>query len=264
MKAYRNIAEINRKNNLGRRFSMAGLIVLAIGFIASLMPGWLPTPVLSVLQHYGIIVSFGSLFAGFACARLGSYYINRYARRPWPDSKIRARPDEVLEGNMKGFDDKFVYFAHSLPASNYVLVGPCGILLFALRNEAGRVTVTGDRWREPFSMGRILRVLAQEGIGDPPRELEEQKARLRQLLSTTGTGDAGPGKWADVPIEGAVVFLNNAVQLETDSPTVPILRLEQVKEYVRRKVKEVKLPTSTLRELTDYLRENSKFQEEEL
>ena len=28
MKVYRNNTEINRKNNLGRRFSMAGLIVL--------------------------------------------------------------------------------------------------------------------------------------------------------------------------------------------------------------------------------------------
>jgi len=262
MKAYRNIAEINRKDTLGRRLSMAGLVVLAIGFIASLMPGWLPAPLLSILQRYGILVSFGSLFAGFACARLGSYYINRYARRPWPDSKIRARPDEVLEGNMKGFDDKFVYFAHSLSASNYVLVGPCGILLFSLRNEVSRVIVTGDRWREPFSVGRILRVLAQEGIGDPPRELEEQKARLRKFLSKSGTGEEGTSNLANVPIEGAVVFLNNTVQLEVDNPTVPVLRVEQVKEYVRRKVKEVKLSNSTLRELTDYLREHSQFQEE--
>lgn len=262
MKVYRNNTEINRKNNLGRRFSMAGLLVLAIGFLASLMPSWLPAPVVSFLQHYGILVSFGSLFAGFACARLGSYYINRYARRPWPDSKIRARPDEVLEGNMKGFDDKFVYFAHSLSASHYVVVGPCGILLFTLRSEAGRVNVTGDRWREPFSMGRMLRILAQEGIGDPPRELEEQKARLRKLLSSKSAGDPETSKLADVPIEGAVVFLNNAVQLETDSPTVPILRLDQVKEYIRRRVKEVKLPTSTLREVTEYLREHSKYQEE--
>ncbi len=256
MKAYRNTAEIARKDNLGRRFSLIGLLVLAVGFVASLMPGWLPPPVLSFLQRYGVLVSFGSLFIGFACARFGSYYINRYARRPWPDSKTRARPDEVLERNMKGFDDKFVYFAHSLPVSNNVLVGPCGILLFTLRIDSGKVTVNGDRWREPFSAGRLLRMMAQEGIGDPPRELAEQKQKLQTFLSKDGAN------FANVPIEGAVVFLSNAAQLELDNPTVPVLRLDQVKEYVRRKAKEVKLSNATLREVTDYLREHSKYQEE--
>ncbi|MFN8489823.1 MAG: hypothetical protein U0350_19715 [Caldilineaceae bacterium] len=256
MKAYRNTAEIASKDNLGRRFSLIGLLVLAVGFVASLMPGWLPPPVLSFLQRYGVLVSFGSLFIGFACARLGSHYINRYARRPWPDSKTRARPDEVLERNMKGFDDKFVYFAHSLPASHNVLVGPCGILLFTLRIDNGKVVVNGDRWREPFSAGRLLRMMAQEGIGDPPRELAEQKQKLQAFLNKDGAN------FANVPIEGAVVFLSNAAQLELDNPTVPVLRLDQVKEYVRRKAKDVKLSNATLRELTDYLREHSKYQEE--
>lgn len=261
MKAYRNTAEIKRKDELGRRFSLIGLLVLAVGFVASLMPGWLPAPVLTFLQHYGVIVSFGSLFIGFACARFGSYYITRYARRPWPDSKTRARPDEVLERNMKGLDDKFIYFVHSLSGSNYVLVGPCGILLFLLRIDDGRVIVNGDRWREPFSFSRLLRMMAQEGIGDPPRELAEQARKLQTLLSKSGVGEGGTNL-ATVPIEGAVLFLNNAAQLELENPTVPVLRLDQVKDYVRRKVKDVKLSNATLRELTDYLREHSKFQEE--
>jgi hypothetical protein len=266
MKTYRNIANINSKDTLGRRFSLAGLLILAIGFVSSFMPSWLPSPVLNFLKQYGVLVSFGSLAAGFTCATIGSYYINRYARRRWPDSKTLARLDEVLERNMKGFDDKFVYFAHSLPNSNYVLVGPCGILLFAIRGDDGRVTVTGDRWNEPFSLRRLMRIFAREGVGNPPRELAEQASKMREFLSRgpiSNGGDDSKDNLSAVPIEGAVVFINSAVQLELDSPTVPVLRVDQVKEYVRRKTKEVKLPNSTLRVLTDYLRENSKYQEEQ-
>ncbi len=258
MKTYRNVANIKSKDTLGRRFSLAGLVILALGFVSSFMPSWLPPAVLNFLRHYGVLVSFGSLAAGFACASLGSYYINRYARRRWPDSKTLARLDEVLERNMKGFDDKFAYFVHSLPKSNYVVVGPCGLLIFAIRGDDGRVLVKGDQWTEPFSARRLLRIFAREGVGNPPRELAEQASKLREFLSRDSES-----KLADVPIEGAVVFINSAVQLELDSPSVPVLRADQVKEYIRRKTKEVKLPTSTLRALTDYMRENSKYQEEQ-
>ena len=86
----------------------------------------------------------------FLCASIGSYYINRYARRRWPGSRFVERPDEVLERNMKGLDDKFAFFSQSLPAS-YLLAGPNGITVFALRSDKGKVTVDGNKWREPFS-----------------------------------------------------------------------------------------------------------------
>ena len=177
---------------------------------------------------------------------------------------------------MKGFDDKYAYFAWSLPAS-HVVVGPCGVLLFALRSDRGRVTVRGDKWREPFSIGRIFTLFAREGVGNPAAELEEQKQLLRKLLSTSsGTeddqsspganranGSTADGSIADVSIEGAAVFLNQQMQLDLDNPTIPALRADQVKDFVRRTAKEVKLNTRTVRELTKFLVEHSNFQDED-
>ena len=51
------------------------------------------------------------------------------------------------------------------------------------------------------------------------------------------------------------------MQIELDNPTVPVLRTDQVKEYIRRKTKEVRLPGSTVRVLNDFLRDQGKFQE---
>jgi hypothetical protein len=38
------------------------------------------------------------------------------------------------------------------------------VLVFAVRSDRGRVQVSGDRWREPFSLGRLLTIFAREGV----------------------------------------------------------------------------------------------------
>jgi len=45
--------------------------------------------------------------------------------------------------------------------------------------------------------------------------------------------------------------------LDIDGPSIPALRADQVKAFVRRKTKEVKLPNKTLRALLQVLADNS-------
>lgn len=274
MKIYRNTKEMTGKETTGRRFSLVGLLILFIGMMASFIPNFYPpgTPapnaVAAFLQHYWALASFIALPAGFLCASIGSYFINRFARRRWPGGNVMARPDEVLERGMKGFDDKYAYFVHSLPA-NYTVAGPCGILLFAVRSDKTDVTIQGDRWRERFSLGRFFTIFAREGLGNPPRELEEQTTKIKKLLADAkvpASGESGNAgatiALADVPIDCAAVFLNDATKLEVNGPNIPVLRADQVKEYIRRKTRDVKLPGATVRALQEYLRDSSTYQEE--
>lgn len=268
MKVYRNLKEISRKENTGRRFTLAGMAVLAVGFVASLIPTWYPPDapiqggVIGFLQQYWSWLSFGALFVGFLCASIGSYYINRYARRRWPGSRFVERPDQVLERSMKGLDDKYSFFSQSLPAG-YVLAGPNGVTVFALRSDKGRVIVEGDKWREPFSLTRFFTFFAREGVGSPDRDLEEQKERLRSLLAQANGNAPGQEPLAQTPMDGAVVFLNPEVQLELTNPTVVVLRPDQVKDYVRNRVKEARVPGATQRGLTEFLAQKAVHQGEE-
>lgn len=284
MKVYRNTNELAKKEKTGRRFSMAGLVVLFLGLLASFVPTWYPptTPnqggAVGLLQDYWTWLSLIALAAGFFLASAGSYYINRYARRRWPGSKIIERPDEVLERNMKGFDDKFCLFALSLPP-NYVLAGPNGVTVFTLRGDKGRVIVDGDKWREPFTFSRIFTFFAREGVGNPSRDLAEQQEQIRKLLAaaepivpeaaapagkgaTAKASPLAPISLADVPINGAAIFLNQDAQLELNNPTVPALRVDQIKDYIRGRAKEVKLSNATQRALNEFLVGQAAFQEE--
>jgi hypothetical protein len=261
MKVYRNIKEIRRKDTIGRRFTLTGMAVLAVGFLASLVPTWyapdapLQPGIVGFVQQYWSWISFGALFVGFLCASVGSYYINRYARRRWPGSRFVERPDEVLERNLKGLDDKFAFFSQSLPAS-YLLAGPNGITIFALRSDKGKVTVEGNKWREPFSLTRFFTFFAREGVGSPDQDIEVQKDKLRAMLAQ------GEGL-ANMPMDGAALFLNPLIQLEVNSPALPVLKPEQVKDYVRTRVKEARVPNVTQKALVEFLAGQAVWQPEE-
>lgn len=277
MKIYRNLDEIQKKEQRGRRLSMIGLGILMVGLLASFVPTWLPpdkpaaTPLTQFLQQYWMWISFVSLPVGFIFASVGSYYINRFARRRWKGSKTIARPDEMLERSLKGFDNKYGYFAWSLPA-HYLLAGPCGVIIFAARSDKGRVTVEGDNWREPFSLGRIFTVFAREGLGNPEREVQEQADKIRAILDACTAAPPDPtdesaddfagAVLADVPISGAAIFLNPEVQLTVDNPSMPVLRGDQVKEFIRRQGRDAKLSANTVRALTDCLAQAATFKDE--
>lgn len=267
MKVYRNTKEIKRRESIGRRFSLTGMGILLIGLLISFVPTWYPpeAPIepglIGFVQQYWSWLSFAALFGGFFCASVGSYYINRYARRRWPGSRIIERPDEVLQRAMKGFDDKFAYFSQSLPAP-YILAGPNGITIFAVRSDKGRIQVDGAKWREPFTFSRIFTFFAREGVGNPERDLADQTERVRALLAKAAADPAAAGL-DSVPIDGVAIFLNSEVQLELNNPTVPVLRADQLKEYVRTRAKDVKVANATQRALVETLAGLATFQAEE-
>lgn len=269
MKIYRNSKEIKRRETLGRRFSLTGLGILFVGLLVSFVPTWYPPTapiedgIVGFVQVYWSWISFAALFAGFLCASVGSYYINRYARRRWPNSRLLERPDEVLERNLKGFDDKFGYFAMSLPVG-YAVGGPNGVTIFAVRSDKGRVIVNGDQWKEPFSFARLLTIFSREGVGNPGREIAEQSDKIRALL-TAANGTLEPTTNADltkVPVEGVAVFLNSEARLELTNPTIPALRADQLKDYLRGRAKEVKLNNATQRATLEALVSKAVFQDE--
>lgn len=272
MKIYRDLDRIQNRDKWGKRFSMTGLAILFIGLLASFIPSWYPpevvgpTALIRFLQANWTTISFIALPLGFICANIGSYNINRFSRRRWPGNKQMARPDEVLQRALKGIDNKYAYHAYSLPAS-YVVAGPCGLLVFLAKSDKGRVVATGDRWREPFSIGRLMTVFAREGIGRPQRDLELQQQDLRKLLEQIDAesgveeeieeqkGEGQTIALVDTPMDGAVVFLNGDMQIELENPVPTGLRVDQVKQFIRRKTKEVKLSNQHARELLNALDE---------
>jgi hypothetical protein len=265
MKIFRNTSEIKKKEKLGRRITLIGLAVLFIGLLASFTPSWFPpdspapNALIRFVQLYWVYISFGALALGFLASNVGSYYINRFAPRRWPGSNKIARPDELLAQGLKGFDDKYALFLWSLPQSSYLLAGPSGILAFTLKGDKGKVSVSGDRWREKFSLGRILTGITREGVGNPGRELEQIKQSIRELLQKAAESGDISVDVNDFPIDGAVVFINPQAELDLDNPTVPVMPVSNVKKFVRNRARAVKVSGPQLREVMHYLEQQAVY-----
>jgi hypothetical protein len=264
MKVYRNLSVIRSKEKRGRQVTLLGLFILFIGLLSSFIPNWYPLGddlqpepgFVGFLQMNWPYISFGALALGFIASNVGSYYINRFAPRRWPGTRQIARPDELIERSLKGFDNKYSLFLWSLPQANYVLVGPPGIFVFKVKGDKGKVTVEGDRWREAFSIGRLFTSFTREGLGNPSRELQEDIEKTRELLQQGEAEKKLPIDAGEVPVQGAVVFINPATTVNAVNPTVPVVQAPDIKKVIRDN-KGRMLNAAQLRELTEFLKVKS-------
>jgi hypothetical protein len=195
---------IARRRRIGTYASFGGLGVLLAGMIASFN-----------MQY--VWASLIALVAGFVLAQFGNANLRRYGRSP--------RPDEVLETALKGFDDRYHFYAWSLPAS-FVLLSPQGVYSFVTRDQGGEITVNGSQWKGKFTLGRILLAFAQEGLGNPSRDASEGAGQMDTWIKAELPDLA-------VEVQPAVVFINEKVSLQITDPAVPVMDAANLKKWLR-------------------------------
>ncbi len=225
MRPILNEEKIKRRSKIGQYVSWAGLAVLAIGMVISLRakPG-------DPNSNIWLMVSFGCLIIGFIAANIGGYNMRRFGRSP--------RPDERLAKALKGFDDRYMLFSWMLPAA-YVFAGPSGIYAFSVRDQGGKVSNFGGRWKQPFSLGRLLLAFGQEGLGNPTMESREEAQKMQKYL-------AAHMPEFDVTVQPMVLFIHPQVELELQNPEVPVVTPKGLKSVLRQRAKQTRLPAADL------------------
>ena len=219
---------IKSRSRLGTYAALGGVVVLIIGMVASMQPQY-------------IWLSLIAIVIGFVLAQFGNYNLRRYGRAP--------RPDQVIEAALKGFDDRFHYYAWSLPVP-YVLLAPHGIYTFVVRDQTGQVTVNGAQWRSKFTVGKLLTIFAQEGLGNPTAEAFDAATRLGNWIKA---------KLPDVAaaVQPVVIFIDERAQLQITEPTVPVLDAKGLKKWVRGTGKGENLKTADYKALEDLFNANA-------
>ena len=231
MQVITNEKLIKNRARLGRIASFAGLAILILGLVASLSPHELLT------STQWMLASFGCLFVGFLLSQIGIYNANRWVKEP--------RADQTLDKILKGFGDRYHLYNYVLPAS-HVLLAPFGLCVINPKHQAGQVRCEGERWHHESGWKRILRLFGQEGLGKPTKEVRAEVEKLRRFLAQRLPDN-------DIPVEWVVVFTNPQVDLETESPAVPVLDGTQFKLFLRDLSKERPIPGSQRRRLAEIL-----------
>ena len=231
MKIITNEKLIRRNSRIAQIASLGGLSVLIGGMIVSFT------------RQELINLAFAALLAGFLLSQIGIYFTNRFGRRP--------RSDELLNQALKGFDNTYSLYHYVTPAS-HLFVGPAGIWVLLTRHQRGVITFTKGRWRLKgggFAQA-YLRIFAQENIGRPDLEMMNEISNVQKYLSKLLPLGNVP------PIEAVLVFLNDNAEIqisETDNPTAPALKINKLKEFMRKAAKGKPVSMSKISEIQSVL-----------
>jgi len=221
MKIIKNEKLIKRYSQIGQWTSLAALVVLGVGMYISFSRTDL------------ILYSFGALILGFGLTQVGMYLGNRYGRKP--------RPDEKLDASLKGLQNEFAIYHYTTPVS-HLLVGPAGVWLLVPYHQRGQVAFRKNRWR--MSGGGFLqaymRIFGQESIGRPDLEIDSGIRSMKKHL-------ARKMEESEVPeIRAAMIFTSDNVEIDAGDSPIPAFKLKQLKDFMRQKAKEVRMPASIL------------------
>ncbi len=232
MQIIRDERLVERRKKIGQITSLLGMGVLMGGMALTWFGSRWGVPIQWVLP-----ISLVALAAGFILSSIGIYFLNRWGRSP--------RPDELIDQGLKGLGREYRLYHFGLPAP-HLLLTPSGLVALIIRTEPGEYGVQGDRWRRRFSVGRALRFMGQEGLGNPTKDAHYQVERMRRFLSKLGP------EMEEIPVSAIVVFLAQGVSLDVAESSVPVLRAAKLKGFLRSEPGR-RLPASTYRELAELL-----------
>ncbi len=217
--------------------------VALFGSVAILLGGLLLTlfgPQLGLLtpERSGLFFLLYTLIlvSGFLISRVGFYFGNRYLSP--------SRPDVLLRDSLKGLDRKYALMLFH-PPTPYVLIEPGGVTVFVTRNQEGKVRFANGKWQRRESLLRMW-FGREESLGDPIFELNQEVAKVSNLLKQ---------KLPDlnIPVRGIVVFTHPRVALDVEPSPIPILRADELKDYLRGSGRWKELPNSIQRKMREAL-----------
>ena len=215
MEIFRDERKVQFNRQLGRWGLLVGLVVMIGGLVVSIR----------FPEQFWITML--SLVVGFFASAIGAFYANHWTRSP--------RADEVLDSALKGISNHYHIYHYLLPVP-HVMIGPAGVFLFRTYALEGPITYDGKKWKQKFSLVRVLGFTGQAPLVDPVSDALYDVERLQRLLAKRMPEEQIPD------ITPFVVFVRDGAELDIAETEVPVLPYKQLKRVIRQIDKERKEP----------------------
>lgn len=220
---------IDKRSQWARLGTWGGLAILTAGFGVSFFPEYLGA-------------SWAAMIVGVSAFNYGRYNAVRWGQRP--------RQDEIIATyGLKGLDHRYrlLNYMPQTPGAGHVLVGPSGVYVIHVRRQDGTITNVGSRWSRKAGLGVFLRALVEGGFGNPTHDaLREANSVHQYFVKAFGEEEA-----ARIPVFPLIVFIDARARLSLREPTVPVLMLAEVRNYMRRQLKENRLSAEQLKQIDE-------------
>lgn len=159
------------------------------------------------------------LLASLLAPAVGSYY---YLRRyhlyngGWQGEKQVAK---LLSSSLS--DDYYLindlYLHGGGGDIDHVVIAPGGVFVLETKNWSGPISCIGDEWH---------RAGKRNFNSSPSRQVKRNVAKIKAIL------DSSPLRSLGIWVEGVVVITNRHAVLHLNGPSVSVLKLPQVPEFI--------------------------------
>jgi hypothetical protein len=224
MRIVRNIGYVKRQRKRARLSAVFGFIALVgtfpFAFIYSGRPAY-------------VIGTYMMLLGGFVLFNHGMQQIGK-----WSNTPRHVREDLALDNHLNDLSDRHVLVHYGRPEKDvidHVLVHPGGVLVITTRDFPGSASVENDVWRRKGSLLSRAFMISGPQIGNPTRDTDNAMAMMEKILTEADI---------EAEIQSAIVFTSQAVQLEVNGSTHPVLPVEELADYVRELEPDPQLTTS--------------------
>jgi len=201
MRQHIDAAKVRRNARLSRILSFGGLGVMGLGLLISFRP------------PYRVDLVLGLFLVGILASQIGLPMRNRWDRRP--------RIDEILDGALKGLDQRFGIFHYSLGA-RHVLICPGGVFAVIPRSENGVINYSDGRWTRTTSKGGLLRRAGTRKIRGIRREAASEVDRAASHLNLS------------FPVRPFIVFLHGGAEMDVRQGPELSTHIKKLKSAIRK------------------------------
>ncbi len=109
------------------------------------------------------------------------------------------------------------YFRDGGGDIDHIVLGPNGLFVIETKNWSGRITCNGDEWNRDNRHKK-------SDYTSPSRQVKKNASRVQKAIEASGT--------LRVWVEGIVVFSNRHADLHLNYPSVPVLKLHELPNFI--------------------------------
>ena len=129
---------------------------------------------------------------------------------------------------------------------DHVVLGSNGIFVIETKNFEGEIRCEGDSW---YQYKDTWKIPQEYEIKSPSKQVKGNALRLKQYVDSKKIFSQTLRLWVD----GIVVFTDGNVILRCDNPTVPVVEVDQLCNYIINKRSTIKFSSQELEKVAKSL-----------
>jgi hypothetical protein len=120
---------------------------------------------------------------------------------------------------------------------DHIVLGPTGVYVLETKNWSGKIVCNGDQWHRP---GKDIK-------SNPSLQVKHNTQKIKKLINSSHIFQK-----PDIWIEGVLVFTNTHANLTINNPTITILNIQQLPNYIK-KQKNNHLTKQQIQQITEQI-----------